>query len=448
MSAADPQFQANYTDRFGPYKNPLPEVNSFREFAKFVDGADRSGNQFIYPVQTAISHGQTADKTGTAYNLNPARPAGQQFAKLDAYDITMRETIPYPAMMQARNGVSQDGGSGAYWEPIDLAMMTTMRGAEHYAEIGAMYGPGGGTTALADIGVISTVLSGTNWNAASTVTITRASWMVGMWNNAANGGNAAGGMLVDILNAAGTTVIAVAVPTVGTVDPSKCQVSFGAGTTAVAIAAGQRIVPFGWCGPLGAVAGKAQVGVQGILENTGIFANINAATTPVWRCRNIVFVGGTALTRARIISTGAKLFPNGLKKGAKLFVNANTFVDLAEEPNNLTRWDSTQGKIETKIQGTANLQYISSAGVIDVAVHEYKKQGYAFFLENGGTIRIGAGDITYRGMNDGEDMFLELQDKAGSEIRNQQQQAPLLLNPYRNAILSGFVNNNDDIPAP
>lgn len=448
MSAQDPQFAANYTDRYGEYMNPLPEVNSFRSFAKFVAGADRSGNQFIFPVQTAISHGQTADKSGTAYALNPARSAGQLFAKLDAYDITMREVIPYPAMMQARNGVSLQGDAAAYWDPIDLAMMTTMRGAEHYAEIGCMFGPGGGSTILADIGVVDAVVSGTNWNAASVVRITRPSWMVGMWNNAANGGNSSGGMLVDVVNSVGTTVLARSVPVVSTADSSKCQVSFGAGLDAVAIAPGQRLVPAGWAGGgLGAVAGKACVGVQGILENNGTFANINAGNVGVWRARQIAFSGGTPLTRARILSVGGRLFPNGLKKGATLVVNANTFVDLAEEPNTLTRWDSTQGAIETKVQGTANLQYITSAGIVNVMVHEYMKQGFAFFLENDGTIRIGAGDITYRGANGNEDFFLEMPNNAGSEIRNQQQQAPLLLNPYRNAILSGFVNNNDDVPA-
>lgn len=446
MSAQDPQFQANYTDRYGEYMNPLPEVNSFRSFAKFVPAQDRSGNQFIYPVQTAISHGQTADKTGTAYGLNAARPAGQQFAKLDAYDITMRETIPYPAMMQARNGVSQQGDAAAYWDPIDLAMMTTMRGAEHYAEISLMFGPGGGTTILSDIGVIASVV-GANWNAPVLARLTTASWASGIWNNAGNGGNTAGGMLVDIVNAAGTAVVAVAVPVIAVSDGSLCQISFAAGPTNQATAAGQRIVPAGWAngGTVAAVAGRACAGVQGILENTGIFANINAATTTVWRSRVFDYASTGALSRSRILAAAGRLFPNGLKTGAKLFVNANTFVDLAEEPNTLTRWDSTNGAIETKIQGSANLKYITSAGIVEVQVHEYQKQGVAFLLENDGCVRVGATDITYRGANNNEDFMLELANNAGTEIRNQQQQAPLLLKPYRNAELRNFVNTNNDI---
>lgn len=442
MSSIDPAFAADFTDRYGEYLNPLPEVNSFREFARLVPPADRAGKQFRYPLQGSISHGVTLDITGTAYALNAARPAGELEAVLDGCDIALRDQIPYSAMLKGRNGASKDGNAAAYWEPLDKVMMTLLRGAEHYNEIAMMFGCGSGATIGADIGVIATtpVGAGTGPNYGSAthplVQLTRASWAPGLWNNAGNGGNSSGGMLVDIMNAAGTATIETNVAVEGVGDPALCQVQMFKSGSAVAVAATHRILPAGWFQ-------KACLGVQGILQNVGTFAGISAATNNIWRARQFN-AGAAAMTRARVLQIAAKLFPNGLKRGLVAFCSAQTFADLAEEPHALTRWDSTSGAIETKIQGSTKLEYISPAGRIEVRVHEYQKQGVMFFLEPDQTVRVGASDITFRGADGNEGFFLELPNNAGSEVRVLSQQAPLIKVPYRSAIAFNIANSGDD----
>lgn len=445
MSSIDPAFAANFTNRYGDYLNPLPEVNSFREFMRLVPPSDRAGKEFHYPIQSAISHGQTLDITGTAYALNSARSPAQLEAILDGCDIALRETLPYSAMLKGLNGTSKSGDAAAYWQPFDYIMMTLLKGAEHYNELALMYGPGPGATILSDIGVVATtaVFAGTGPNYGSAthpiVQLTRASWASGLWNNSGNGGNSSGGMLVDILNAAGNATVETNVAIEGVVDPQLCQVQMFKSGSAVAVATGQRVVPAGWFQ-------KACVGVQGILQNTGTFASISAATNPVWRSRQ--FAVGGAMTRARVLQIAAKLFPNGLKNGLVAFANSQTFADLAEETHTLTRWNANEGGntggIETKVQGTTRLQYISPVGQIEVRVHEYMKQGMMFFLEPQMSVRVGASDINFRGADGRGELFLELPNNAGSELRVISQQAPLLLQPYRNAIATGITNTGDD----
>src|SRR3990172_11680905 len=107
MSAIDSQFAADFTDRYAPYLNPQPEVNSFREFARFVPAAQRSGRQFRGPMQSSISHGVTIDITGTAYALNAARPAGEQEDILDGPDLLLGGTVPFTPRPKGGSGVCQ-----------------------------------------------------------------------------------------------------------------------------------------------------------------------------------------------------------------------------------------------------------------------------------------------------------------------------------------------------
>jgi hypothetical protein len=345
-------------------------------------------------------------------------------------------------MLKGRNGTSLSGDAAAYWEPLDKVMMTLMRGAEFHNELDMLFGPGSGTTITADIGVVATtpqVGGPVNWNAAPLIQLTRQSWAAGIWNQAGDGGNTAGGMLIDVYNSAGDTLVASNIPVQGVGDPSLCQVKLKAGGTGASNpAAGQRIVAAG-------ALGKACVGVQGILQNTGTFANINAANQIIWRARQ--FSSGNAkLTRAKILGGVAKLFPNGAKNGLVAFANANTFADLAEETNDPTKsggqwWENGA---ETRIQGATKLVYLSPVGKVEIRLHEYMKQGLMPCLEAENTVRVGASDITFRGADGNEGFFLELPNNAGSEIRCLSQQAPLIKLPWRSCIFTGIVNDNDD----
>jgi hypothetical protein len=441
MSAVDPQFAFDFTDRYADYLNPLPDVNSVREHLKLVPPKDRAGLKFVYPVQAAISHGITSNSTGTAFALNAARPGTELQAQLDGSDLVMRETLPYSAMLKGRNGVSKSGDAAAYWEPYDKIVYTMTRGMEYYTELNLLFGPGAGATILDDIGVVATtpVFGGTGPNYGSAthplVQLTRASWSAGIWNLAGSGGGASSGMLVDILNAAGTATVETGVQIEGIGDPSLCQVQMFKAASAVAVTAGTRILPAGWFA-------TSAAGLGGILRNTGTFANINAATNNFWRARSFNAAG--PLTRVKMLQAAAKLQPNGGKKGLIGFVHALTFADLVEETSAATRWLNSDGDNSKKTQGTDTIEFISPVGPIKLIRHEFMKQGVAYFIEPETSVRVGASDITMRGADGKGDIFLELPSNAGSEVRSLSQQAALLTVPYHNLIVQGIQNNGDD----
>jgi hypothetical protein len=443
MSAVDPQFAADFTDRFAPFLNPLPEVNTFREFLRFAKSSDRSGKQFRYPVQAAISHGQTTDRTGTAFTLKSARPGVELEAILDGTDLIVRETFPYSAMLKARNGVSINGDAAAYWDPLDKVMMTTLRAMEYYNELMLMYGPGSTTTGLSNIGVIATVpviSGGPNYNSGThpVVQLTHASWGAGIWNNAGSGGGANSGMLVDVYQSDLTTLRAANIQIEGVVDPSLCQIQM-TGSSAAAVTASDVLVPAGWIN-------TTSVGVGGILRNTGTFANISATTNPFWRCRTLN-MANAAMTASKFLAITAKLMANGGKNGLTAWCNPIVFSDLVDGTVNNTRWNNSMGDNKVKMQGAETLQFMTAVGVCTLKRHEYMKQGEMWLLEPETCMRIGASDITFRGANGNEGFFLELTGSAGSEIRAMSQQAALLTVPYHNAIITGIKSPNADISA-
>lgn len=446
MTAVDTQFTADFTDRYGPYLNPIPQVNSFREFLRFVQSSDRSGKQFRYPVQAAFSHGITADRTGTAsYNLNSARPGVEVEAILDGTDLIMRETFPYSAMLKARNGVSLDGNAAAYWDPLDKVMMTTLRGMEYYNELMLMYGPGPSTTMVSGctLGVIATVpvLGGTGPNYGSgthpIVQLTHASWAQGIWNAAGSGGGASSGMLVDIFASDLVTSIETNVQIEGVVDASKCQVQMFKTGSATAVAAGHVVVPAGF-------NNKTSTGVAGILRNTGTFANISAATNPFWRART-TDLANTAMSASKLLAFTAKLLYNGGENGLTAWCNPVTFSELVDGTLSLTRWNNDRGPNEVKMQGADTLQFMTAVGTCTLKRHPFMKQGEMWFLENETAVRVGASDITFRGANGNEGFFLELASNAGSEIRAMSQQGALLTVPWHCGLITGIKNTNGDI---
>jgi hypothetical protein len=439
VSSIDPQFAFDFTERFAPFLNPLPEVNSFREYLKFCPSDDKSGLQYSYPVQAAISHGQTADKSGTAFTINAARPGVELKAILDGTDLIVRETFPYSAMLKARNGVSLEGNAAAYWDPMDKVMMTTMRSMEHYNELMLMFGCGTGTTILSDIGVIGSVpvLAGTGPNYGSAthpiVQLSSASWAAGIWNNMGSGGGATSGALVDIYQSNGTTLRVADVQVEGVVDASLCQVQMFKSGDSTAVTAGDRIVPKGWLG-------NTSAGVEGILNNTGTFANISAATNPFWRARKANASAG--FDANAFVNFASKLMPNGGNGSLTAFCNPVVFSLLVNGTMNSTRWLNSQDNVqEVKTQGANVLQFLTATGTVTLKRHEYMKQGQVWVLMDDEAIRVGASDITFRGANGNEGFFLELTNNAGSEIRAISQQAALLTCPYHNLLVTGITNS-------
>jgi hypothetical protein len=441
--ALQASFQNNFTIRYAPFINPLPGDTSIRKYLKLVPPQQRNGLKMQYPVQAAFSHGQTVTPNGTIGTLKAARSGVQLMAEIDATNLYMRDVLSYDSFMRGNNGNSKEGNAAAYWAPYDKLVKDLQLGMEYYTEIALMHGPGTGATIVDDIGVVATTPvaggSATTYGGGTgpVVQLTLATWTAGLWNNSGNGGTTGSGMLVDILNSAGTATLETNVEILGVVDPSLCQVKMLGGTPgSTTVAAGQRILPAGWF--------QAQsIGLGGILKNTGTFANISAANNAFWRARS--YNAGGALTAAKLLIALAKCHANGVRDGLDGFIHALQFADLVNETTPLTRWnsDGSGNTGDVKVFGSERIEFMSAVGPVTLINHAYQKQGQAYFLPKKESVRIGASDITMRGIDDGK-IFLEIPDQTGSEIRSMAQQAPLIKVPAHALWVNGIVPTGAD----
>lgn len=419
----------DFKQRYGDFTNPLPEENTIADFFSFVPQEQRSGLAFNFPVVVGLEHGQTADNTGTAFALNSAIDSVLKNATLDGSTLGLVGNIPYDVTFKGKNGAGNGGGGGAFRSAFELKTSLLMQSMEFYRELSLLYGAGAGTAISADIGVIQATVLGTNLGTGAGLTcpISLATWAPGIWNNMI-------GSLVDLYATDGTTVVATDVQVTAVNPDYSAGVGpniqlFKSGSTVVpGVVTTARIVPKGWLG-------KTCVGLEAILKNTGTLFGINAAQYPLWKAVQFSAASGK-LSRAKIGAIAARLFPNGLTTGGKLFVSGPTFADLADELDINQRWTSEE---EAKRTGTNNISYATPSGPINVALHKYMKTGEACLVPNGIGKRVGSTDITFRG--EGQDwFFLELPGNAGCQLRIMSNQAPILRMPYRCAFISNIVN--------
>jgi hypothetical protein len=418
-------WQPNFKQRYGKFINPLPAENTLADYSEFVAADSRPGIAYNFPVQVSLEHGQTHNTDGTAFALNAAVDSVLQNAQIDGSTIMVRGTIPYDVIAKGKNGAANGNDGGAFWKPTDLKTKSLMQSGEFYREIDMLYGCGTAAAAAANLGVVAASVSGANLAAPQVVRLSQATWAPGIWNSFING-------LVDVYQSDGTTIRESSVTVQAVTSSTQTRLQLFKTASAAVVAANDIIVPAG-------ARTKSCVGVQAILENVGSLFGISAATYPMWRSPQYA-VGG-AMSRAKILQGMARIYPNGLTKGGKLFVNGMTFAELAEEADALQRY--TGNTDEVKRQGVENLEYKSPVGNVNVALHRFMKQGISMFIARDVLKRVGSTDLTFSLPGTNQWFYQELSNNAGSEIRIFSNQAPIIEIPYYCMEFTGVVNTGD-----
>lgn len=412
----------NFKRRYGKFQNPLPAENTLADYSDFVEQESRPGENYNFPVLVSLEHGQTHNVDGSAFTLAAAVDSVLKNAQIDGATIMLRGTIPYDVISKGKQGAANGNSGGAFWKPIDLKTKALMQSAELYREIDMLYGPGTAASALANIGVVGASISGANLAAPQVVTLTAATWAPGIWNNYING-------LVDVYQSDGTTLRENNVTVQAVPSSTLTRLQLFKTASAATVAVNDILIP-------ATGKGKSCIGVQAILENVTTMFGIDAGLFPMWRC--VQFAVGGVLTRAKLLQCMARLYPNGVDTGGKLFVNGMTFADLAEEADALQRY--TGNTDEVKRQGADNLEYKTAIGPLNVALHRYMKQGIAPFIARKVLKRVGSSDITFSLPGTNQWFYQELSTQAGSEIRIYSNQAPIIEIPYYCAEFTGIAN--------
>lgn len=414
--------------RYGKFSNPLPSENTIAQFMPFVRKDMQGGESYNFPVKLSHEHGFTPNVDNSAFALNAARDSITKNATLTGATIMLRGTLPYDTTSALMHGAENGGpGGSSFFEPVDAKVEGLMVSGEMYREVQLMYGAGTAAAAAANIGVINANVSAADLDPGTIVNLTAASWAPGLWNNLQNA-------LVDIYQSDGSTLRESSVVVDAIVEATNRLSISKASSTAVP-AAGDVIV-------LRDARTKSCYGLQAILENSGSLFGISAATYPQWKAvsKNI----GGVLTRAAILGLAARLYANGVRDGGKLFVAGCQFSDLDEEASELVRFKEG---VVSKDQGSQNLLYRSPAGIIEVAVHSYMKNGIAMFFSTDNGRRVGNTDLTFNLPGTNKWFYTELPDNAGGQFRIYSNQAPVLERPYHCALLSGITSDAATSPA-
>lgn len=436
------------TKRYGPWKRPIAQPNTFTASLPFVASSDKSGKDFTMPINVAISQGATTDNTGGIVALRGARSGKNKQATLDGVNLYMQEQLSYSDLMKMDNGSSPDGNAASYQDGPDYTMWSMRLGLKHHSEMMSMYGAGTTATMQCDIGVINTapaVASGSStvYNAGTppVVVLTTASWAKLLWLNSGSGGDADKGMLVDIYQTNGTTLRANNIRVVGVANSQKCQVSLAAtvaagtfpGTTVGAgatVTGGDRIVPAGW-------VGTSAVGVGGILDTVGTFAGIDNTLIPQWR--PVLFdCGAIAFSTDLLQNVAGKLSGNGFTRGefdvwgcpGIMSTLLNQFTSYAKDDVGANNGKKTIGAGGVTVQ--------TPVGALTMRSYGYMKQGEVWIIAKGEAVRIGASEERMKGIQ-GTGLALELQGLTGSEMRAMCQFAPLLTIPFYSAKMINYT---------
>lgn len=415
--------QALLKRTYGPYINPQPSDNTIASKADFISADLQPGDTYNFPLKASHEHGVTHNNDGTAFALNSVVDAVWVNAQLDGSEILVAGNVPYATAAKMKNG------DASYMGPVDMKVEGLMESGELYRELNLLYGAGSGATVLSNIGVVNASVSGVDLDPGQVINITAASWSAGLWNNMTNA-------LVDIYQSDLSSTRETDVQCTAIVTATNRVNVFKSGSAAV-VAAGDVIV-------LRSAKGKQCYGLQAILENTGTLFNIAAGSYPFWQA--LTHAAGGALTIAEVRQAMAKVSNNGLADGGTLFVSSATFEDFVAELDNGDRWnDENTGK--PKRVGVSNIEIVTAAGPVDIAIHKYMKQGIAMFLPNGKVKRVGATDLTFSLPGTNEWFYVELPSNAGGQMRIYSHQAIIIECPYHAVIFTGITNNADSSPA-
>jgi len=420
---------------YGDLADPLAPEDSFARDVKFMTGK-KIGREYYWPVRLGLELGVSFSLTHNAYALGEAVDAIYQDATVSGAEMTVRSQISYGQMSTLSE--SKGDSAKAYDQGVAIKILGMTQGHELFREMQLWYGPGSVTTPVANIGVVATT-GAINTPAAGQMylTITRASFIPGFWQNFQNG-------LIDLYAPAATAAANTnaALQVVG-VDVSKCRLTITGNATDIAAldaaaAAGYDIEFHG------AVA-NSMLGVEPIALTDGSIFGISNATYPQWKVINFAVNG--ALTFDNVTGALSVAADNGLKRGGKLYICNRTWTDLLNDEVALRRYfgDSMGGKAAP---GFKELEFITASGVVSIKPYQYMKQGNAAFIPSDVWHRVGSSDITATlPGNPDEFFFLQLPSNNGAELRTYSDQALIADFFFTSIWFTGIENTFDAVPS-
>lgn len=418
---------------YGDLADPLAPEDSFARDVKFMTGK-KIGREYYWPVRLGLELGVSFSLTHNAYALGEAVDAIYQDATVSGAEMTVRSQISYGQMSTLSE--SKGDSAKAYDQGVAIKILGMTQGHELFREMQLWWGPGSAATPTSNIGIVSTTGAiNTPATGQMYLTITRASFVPGFWQNYQNG-------LFDLYTGSTLANTNAALQVVG-VDVQKCRLTVTGNSTDInALDAGAAA---GYSIEFHGAVTNSMLGVEAIALTSGSVFGISNATYPQWKMINFAVNG--ALTFDNVTGALSIAADNGLKRGGKLYLCNRTWTDLLNDEVALRRYfgDAMGGKAAP---GFKELEFITASGVVTIKPYQYMKQGNAAFIPMDVWHRVGSSDITATlPGNPDEFFFLQLPSNNGAELRTYSDQALIADFFYTSIWFTGLENTFDSIPS-
>lgn len=419
----------------------IPDVAQLIKRIKFGE-AERLGNKYHQPVVLGREHGITYAKPDAgAYALAPSVAMLMKDATLQGSQTTLRSQI-------ALDTVARSIGSAKAFKKATLPIIeSNLESHTTRLEHALLYGQ-------SQDGIAQT--SGANTTGTSTTTsinLAAGHWAVGIWA----GSEGAKVVLYKDTDNALVSSAADAVFTVTTVDTDLRRIKLtgtSTGVTALNSAASAGSLNVMWYGVTGLTSGDGgtdplttwaatdasdMAGVDAIVTNTGSMFGIDAAVYSLWK-GNTYAVGSAQLTMGKVFAGVNKAVgKGGLKEMVEVFCSIDTFSNLNTDLAALRKFDSSYSKGEA-VNGFETIKYVGTNGMIEIVPHTCIKAGEAFALPLKRFTRVGATEVTFNTPGRQDEIFLNLPNNNGFELRSYADQALLCRTPAKTIKFTGIVN--------
>lgn len=397
---------ADKMERAVPINTWMQNRISFRE-----DESD--GEDFNQPVSLKLAHGVSYARTNTgAFALNAPVAVQTRNAKVTGSQMVLRHSMSYESAAKA---AKSDRAFGKY---VGVHMLDMKESLSKRLEIDLMYGQSG-------LAIASSV-------AGNVVTLTTASWAVGLWSG---------------MDGAPIQVYDTTLATLRANPTSVTTVDLDARTLTVNNAAGivaNDVFFFGVDGTSEQYDGtnhNSMVGLHKIAaHSTGLLFNINSSNHSLWK-PNSQSAASADLTFGIIQKARAKAMARGDDGDSICLTNPIAWANLMTDQAALRRYGAERKTMEN---GAEAIRFFSQTGSIDIIGSTYVKEGFAYVLQPKKFKRLGATDITFdlakMGLPGGN-IFRHMEANAGIEFRAYSHQALFTSRPGSVTLITAIINS-------
>jgi hypothetical protein len=378
----------------------LPDFSKLLKSIPFRE-AKKLGREYVQPVKLTNEQGFTYGPG--LQTLSSSIDADNKDARIAGNPLTLRSTFSYDA------AAAMTSSKGSFKSATKYRFQAMMESVTARLEAQLLYGGD-------NIGVIDSADDG-----ADSVVVSAASWAPGIWSGAENAS-------IDIYDASKTTLRVTA--QVDSIDHDTRTVVFASGTDLSSVVATDVLMFDG-------SKDNEMIGLKSISGNSGNLYGIDGAQYSLWR-GNTVSVGGN-LSLLKVLQGNAKAAAKGLMEETCVYVSSKSFASLANDQASLRRYS---GEVKKAVDGFTYIEFHAPSGAIEIIPHPMVKEGEAISFPKGKAERIGSTDITFNTPGgEGGEMFKQLANQTGYEVRLYTEQAVFLPCPAKCVFFSGITNS-------